>query len=99
MVTGSNRSLMQAAKTWWATKNINPLGLMSQNKCVCGFHLGHMADRLDLIRGVMEELLDLFKQGKIKPRIDSTWAYEDVSGGTEFDITVAFHYHIEAEKK
>ena len=32
MVTGASRNLMQVVKTWWATKNINPIKLMSQNK-------------------------------------------------------------------
>lgn len=76
---GPGRSLLKAAKVWWDTKNINPLGLMIQNKAVCGFHLGYLDKDPEVVRTAFNEILDLYKEGKIKPRVDSVWAYEDVS--------------------
>ena len=34
MVTGTQRSLWQIAKTWWNTYSTNPLKLMPENKAV-----------------------------------------------------------------
>jgi len=78
MVTGDRMSFLNLAKQWWATKSWNPLYSMSDNKCVCGFHLGHMFDQVKMIRDATDDLLKLFTEGKIKPRVDSVWAFEDV---------------------
>ena len=77
VVGGPGRSILKAAKHWWDTKNINPMNLMSQNRAVCGFHIGHL-DNQEFIRETMLEIFKLYKEGKIKPRIDSVWAFEDV---------------------
>lgn len=48
-------------------------------QAVCGFHMGYLTDEVDLIRHSMTDVLKMYQDGKIKPRIDSTWAVEDVS--------------------
>lgn len=77
-VSGPNRSLWSLAKTYMSTSNYSPLFMLSDNKSACGYHLGHLVDQPDLLRPVVEELCDLYTQGKIKPIIDSVWAFEDV---------------------
>lgn len=54
---------------------------MQQNKAVCGVNLGYMntPEQREQLRPVLKELLDLYKEGKIKPVIDSVWAFENVS--------------------
>ena len=47
-------------------------------QAICGFHLGYMKDQKELIRYNLHAVLDLYKQGKVKPTIDSSWAAEDV---------------------
>ena len=78
MVTGPTRSLWQIVKTYMATKNYNPLGLMPENKMAAGYHLGHLVDNIELIRECAIELLKLYTEGKIKPVIDSQWSFEEV---------------------
>ena len=50
---------------------------MHANKAVCGFHLGYLNDD-QLIFQTLGKLLELYNQGKIKPRIDSTYHFEQV---------------------
>ncbi|CAD5121769.1 DgyrCDS10246 [Dimorphilus gyrociliatus] len=78
MVTGKTRSLFSVAATWWKTKNVNPLGLMRQNKCVAGYHLGHLTHEKELVTSAVLDLIALYKEGKIKPRIDSVWSFDKI---------------------
>jgi NADPH:quinone reductase-like Zn-dependent oxidoreductase len=38
----------------------------------------YQQDGSEYVRGIVDEIFKLFKDGKIKPVIDSTWALEDV---------------------
>ena len=66
-------------KTYWGTKTYNPLFMISHNKGIHGYHLGHLDKEPELIRDAGVELLDLYTKGAIKPQIDSVWGFEDVS--------------------
>ncbi|KAK6329091.1 hypothetical protein J4Q44_G00010690 [Coregonus suidteri] len=77
-VTGQKKNLLAVAKTWYNQFTINTLRLMHANKAVCGFHLGYLSDEEELITQTMTTLLELYTQGKIKPRIDSTYHFEQV---------------------
>ena len=37
-------------------------------------------DSPELVKSAVADLMELYGKGQIKPRIDSTWAFEDVSG-------------------
>lgn len=76
-VTGQKKNLLALAKTWYNQFTINTLRLMHANKAVCGFHLGYLNDD-QLIVQTLGKLLELYNQGKIKPRIDSTYHFEQV---------------------
>jgi NADPH:quinone reductase-like Zn-dependent oxidoreductase len=78
MVTGTSRSIWAAAKTWWAINSYNPLSLMPENKMAGGYHLGYLSEEIDLIRETCLALLELYKEGKIKPVIDSQWSFDEV---------------------
>lgn len=77
-MTGQKRNLLALAKTWYNQLSLNTLKLMQANKAVCGFHLGYIPDE-QLISRTMYKLLELYEQGKIKPRIDSCYHFEEVS--------------------
>ncbi|XP_014674131.1 PREDICTED: synaptic vesicle membrane protein VAT-1 homolog [Priapulus caudatus] len=78
MVRGEVRSIFSVAKTWWQMNSISPMELISKNKAICGFHMGHLTGEMELLRSTMLEILDLYKMGKIKPKIDSIWPFEQV---------------------
>ncbi|KAM8795376.1 synaptic vesicle membrane protein VAT-1 homolog [Eudromia elegans] len=79
LITGQKKNLMAMAKTWWNQFSINALQLLHHNKAVCGYNLGNMDEEYELIGGVITKLMNLYKQGKIKPKIDSVWPFEQVA--------------------
>uniref|UniRef100_A0A8B9C7Q6 Vesicle amine transport 1 n=1 Tax=Anser brachyrhynchus TaxID=132585 RepID=A0A8B9C7Q6_9AVES len=79
LLTGQKKNLMAMAKTWWNQFSINALQLLHQNKAVCGYHLGYMDEEYELIGGVVAKLISLYNQGKIKPKIDSVWPFDQVA--------------------
>ncbi|CAJ1081000.1 synaptic vesicle membrane protein VAT-1 homolog [Xyrichtys novacula] len=77
-VTGQKKNLLAMAKTWYNQLSLSTMKLMQANKAVCGFHLGYIQDE-ELFGSSMMKLLELYKQGKIKPRIDSCYHFEEVA--------------------
>lgn len=61
---------------------ISPIKLFDENKTLTGFNLRHLLyqqDGSEYVKDIVNRVFDLFKDGKIKPVIDSVWAFEDVS--------------------
>uniref|UniRef100_A0A8C5IZI1 Vesicle amine transport 1 n=1 Tax=Junco hyemalis TaxID=40217 RepID=A0A8C5IZI1_JUNHY len=79
LLTGQKKNLMAMAKTWWNQFSITALQLLHQNKAVCGYHLGYMDEEVELLRSVVAKLVNLYSQGKIKPKIDSVWPFDQVA--------------------
>ncbi|XP_037112472.1 synaptic vesicle membrane protein VAT-1 homolog [Syngnathus acus] len=78
MLAGQKKNLLAVAKNWYHQFSIHTLNLIQSNKSVCGFHLGYLDGETELIGQALHTVLDLYKQGKVKPRIDSTWHLEQV---------------------
>ncbi|XP_066554678.1 synaptic vesicle membrane protein VAT-1 homolog [Amia ocellicauda] len=78
VLTGQRKNLLAMAKTWYNQFSINTMSLMHANKAVCGYHLGYLDNEFEMVTEVVAKLLDLYKQGKIKPRVDSTYHFEQV---------------------
>ena len=79
MLAGQKKNLLAVAKNWYHQFSIHTLSLIQGNKSVCGFHLGYLDGETELITQAMNAVLDLYKEGKVKPHIDSTWHLEQVS--------------------
>ncbi|XP_066119630.1 synaptic vesicle membrane protein VAT-1 homolog [Saccopteryx bilineata] len=78
LLTGSKRSLVNVARTWWNQFSVTALQLLQSNRAVCGYHLGYLDDEMELVGGVVARLVALYNQGYIKPHIDSVWPFEKV---------------------
>jgi NADPH:quinone reductase-like Zn-dependent oxidoreductase len=78
-VTRKERSifgmLSALANTPWL--QFNPLSLMNANKGVFGVNLGHMWGEIDRQRGWADQLLELWVQGAIKPKIAQTFRFDE----------------------
>lgn len=73
---------LQSTFQWWQVDKINPLKLYDDNKLIGGFQLRRLLFRQgqhEYVRQVVSKVLELYSQDKIKPTIDSVWAFEDVS--------------------
>ncbi|XP_039984734.1 synaptic vesicle membrane protein VAT-1 homolog-like isoform X1 [Xiphias gladius] len=81
MVTGETKSFFSFAKSWWQVEKVNPIKLYEENKVIAGFSLLNLLfkqGKCHLVRSVMDKLLCLYEQKKIKPVVDSLWALEEV---------------------
>lgn len=73
---GERRSWLNVAVQALRIPRFDPLKLMSHNKAVAGFHLGRLWKRPDLVREAMDALLVLWREGKIRPHVDSTHPFD-----------------------
>ena len=86
MATGRTRNplamLSFAVKTPWL--QFNPVALMNENKGVFGVNVGHMWGETERIAGWFREILDLWKQGVVKPQIARTFAFEEAGAAHDY---------------
>ncbi|KAL7860601.1 hypothetical protein AOLI_G00169500 [Acnodon oligacanthus] len=78
MLSGQKKNLFAVAKTWYQQFSVHTLSLIQGNRSVCGFHLGYLDTETELLTQAMNAVLDLYHQGKVKPRIDTTYHLEQV---------------------
>ncbi|KAK7115178.1 synaptic vesicle membrane protein VAT-1 homolog-like isoform X2 [Littorina saxatilis] len=86
IVTGETKSFFSFAKSWWQVDKVNPIKLFDDNKSVGGFQLRRLMFRQGqhaYVRAVVDKIMDMYRHGKIRPVIDSIWAFEDVGEGMQ----------------
>ncbi len=74
---GKTRNLFHAAAQVLRIKKWSPMKLMEDNKTVAGTNMGHLFGRLDLLTPQFEALLALYGAGKISPRVDTSFSFDD----------------------
>jgi synaptic vesicle membrane protein VAT-1 len=70
------------ASTPWL--QFNPLSLMNANKGVFGVNLGHMWGEFDRMRGWMEQLMALWDDGVLKPKIARVFKFDEAPAAHHF---------------
>ncbi|XP_034945383.1 synaptic vesicle membrane protein VAT-1 homolog-like [Chelonus insularis] len=81
LVTGETKSFFSVARSWWQVDKISPIKLFDENKTISGFNLRHLMYQqggYNFVRKTVEQVFNLWNDGLIKPKIDSTWALEDI---------------------
>lgn len=73
---GERRSWLHVATQVLRVPRFDPLRLMNRNRAVAGFHLGHLWNRPDMVGEAMAALLALWREGKIRPHVDSSHPFE-----------------------
>jgi NADPH:quinone reductase-like Zn-dependent oxidoreductase len=73
---GERRSWLRLAAQGIGIPRFNPLRMMGENRGVAGFNLGHLWHRPDLILSALDALVGLWRDGKIRPHVDSTFPLE-----------------------
>ncbi len=63
-----------AKMPWWT-----PIKLMHENKGVAGVNMGHLWEEHEMTRDAVTKLLQLYRDGAIKPRIDRSFPLEQAS--------------------
>ncbi|MCB1534766.1 MAG: zinc-binding dehydrogenase, partial [Rhodoblastus sp.] len=86
MATGRTRNplamLSFAFRTPWL--QFNPLALMNENKGVFGVNVGHMWSETERIAGWFAEILDLWRQGVVRPQIARTFAFAEAGAAHDY---------------
>ncbi len=81
---GKRRSLWSVLKMIVGVPLWNPISLMNANKSVTGVNMGHLFDRLDLLRPQFESLLRLYEEGKIAPFVDRTFPFSEAAAAHHY---------------
>jgi synaptic vesicle membrane protein VAT-1 len=76
LAAGERRSLFRVAQQGLAIPRFSPTRLMNENRSVAGVNIGHLWNERVMLRDEIAALVDLYRQGKIKPRIDSRFPFE-----------------------
>uniref|UniRef100_U5EL92 Putative vesicle amine transport protein 1 log-like protein n=1 Tax=Corethrella appendiculata TaxID=1370023 RepID=U5EL92_9DIPT len=82
VVTGETKSFFSVARSWWQVDKVSPIKLFDENKSLSGFNLRHLLyqqDGSEYVRSTVDKIFGLWKDGKVKPVVDSAWALEDVA--------------------
>lgn len=82
--SGKTRSLLHAAAQVIQIPRFNPMRLMDDNKTVTGTNMGHLFGRLDLLKPQFEDLLKLYEEGHIKPKVDRTFSFAEAPQAHHF---------------
>lgn len=84
MSTGGGRNLLRTA--WKALRwpRFGLLGMMSQNRAVIGVNLGNLWDSAQIIRPQVEALLRYAAEGKIRPRVDRVFKFEEAAAAHQY---------------
>ena len=75
MASGQRRNPARVLKQLASMPLLTPLQLMNANKTVAGVHMGRLIDRMDLLAQELTEVLALWADGSITPRIDATYPF------------------------
>lgn len=82
IVTGETKSFFSVAKSWWQVDKVSPIKLFDDNRTLAGFHLRHLLYQQgghEYVRETLNKVFDMWRDGRVKPVIDSTWALEDIA--------------------
>jgi NADPH:quinone reductase-like Zn-dependent oxidoreductase len=81
---GESKNYFALAKNWWNVDKISPFKLYEENRSISGFSLHnflfnpyHGSRRF--IVDILSKLFNMYRDGLIKPIIDSVYSFDDVA--------------------
>lgn len=76
---GKTRSIFSALGGLMSMPKFKPIPLMNDNKSVAGVNMGHLFDRLDILRPQLAALLAMYERGEIKPMVDQIFPFAEAA--------------------
>jgi NADPH:quinone reductase-like Zn-dependent oxidoreductase len=73
---GERRSIGRLVRQLPGVPWFTPMGLMDRNHTISGVNLGHLWDRVDVVREELDALAELWRAGAIRPRIDGVFPFD-----------------------
>ena len=89
LAPGKRRSWLAALAGLLRMPRFAPLALMNENRGVVGVNLGHLWDRVDELRAMLGEILELVGAGTFEPVVDRSFPFEQAA---------AAHDHIQERR-
>ncbi|MDP3279181.1 MAG: medium chain dehydrogenase/reductase family protein [Deltaproteobacteria bacterium] len=71
MTPGESRSIVNVVKQAVGIPLFTPLGLMDRNRAMAGVNIGHLWEEIEMLSAEAQELLELYRTGKIQPIVDA----------------------------
>jgi synaptic vesicle membrane protein VAT-1 len=81
---GKTRSFLHAAMQVVRIKKWSPMQLMGDNKSIAGCNMGHLFNEVEMLSEQFEALIRFYEEGKIKPRVDKTFSFDDAPKAHHF---------------
>ncbi len=75
MHAGPRRNLLHMARQLTGMPLFTPMGLMDHNRTVSGVNVGHLWGEPEMLREQMLCLVELFREGKIRPHVDASFSF------------------------
>jgi NADPH:quinone reductase-like Zn-dependent oxidoreductase len=82
--TGRGRNLLRTAWNVVRWPRFGLIGMMSQNRAVLGVNIGTLWDRTEILRPQVEALLRFAAEGKIRPRVDRVFRFDDAAAAHQY---------------
>lgn len=79
MSDGEKRNIFRVARQFVSIPMWSPLALMEGNRTVSGVNIGHLWGEMHLLAEELGAVLDLYRDGKLVPRIDATYSFDKVA--------------------
>jgi NADPH:quinone reductase-like Zn-dependent oxidoreductase len=79
LMSGEKRSLPRVVSQALQVPRVSPLYLMQRNRTVSGVNIGHLWGERELLRSELEALVALWREGHIKPRVDTTFRFTEIA--------------------
>lgn len=79
MSSGDKRSWLHVVRQALGVPLFTPLGLMDANRTVSGVNMGHLWHEVEMLTEELEELLVLWRAGRIAPKVDAVVSFDDAA--------------------
>jgi synaptic vesicle membrane protein VAT-1 len=79
LASGQRRRPVHVLSQLAGMPRLTPLQLMNSNRTVSGVHIGRLWDQIAVLNAELREVLRLWENGAITPRIDATYPFEQAA--------------------
>jgi NADPH:quinone reductase-like Zn-dependent oxidoreductase len=76
MASGDKKDYLNLVSQVVQIPLFTPLGLMNDNRGIAGVNIGHLWDEVDLLNEELAAVLELYKQGKVKPQVSDVVPFD-----------------------
>lgn len=77
--SSGSRSLFHVVGQLLSVPKFNPMKMMDANRGVAGVNMGHLFSEVEMIRSEMEEIVELYRRGQIKPHVSKSFPFSQAA--------------------